>query len=62
MRKFYLYCKKGHAVRAELSWTHYRELLRLKDYNQIEYYIIVSIKHNISYRQLIEKINLPIFS
>ena len=26
MRKFYLLIQKGHAVRAQLSWTHYRLL------------------------------------
>lgn len=26
MRQFYLLCKKSHAVRDQLTWTHYREL------------------------------------
>jgi len=31
MRRFYLAFKKQDALRLELSWTHYRTLLRLKD-------------------------------
>ncbi len=56
MRKLFLFCEKGHAVRTELTWTHYRELLSLDDYNEILYYIDVSIKDNLSYRELHERI------
>ncbi len=52
MRTFYLMIEKGHAVRDELSWTHYRELLKIKGFNEIEYYIYFSIKNNLSYRKL----------
>ena len=38
MRKFYLF-QKGQAVPAQLSWSHYQELLSLKDENEINYYI-----------------------
>ena len=31
MRSFYVRFSKWHALRAELSWTHYRLLLSLKD-------------------------------
>lgn len=55
MRKFYLF-QKGHALRAQLSWTHYRELLSLDNFNEIEYYIELSIKNNLTYRQLHERI------
>ena len=57
MRKFYLF-QKRHALRAQLSWTNYRELLSLKDDNEIEYYMGLAIKNNLTYRQLHEKINL----
>ncbi len=56
MRKFYLFIKKSHAVRDQLSWTHYRELMYLKDNNEIKYYINVCISQNLSYRKLHEKI------
>ena len=56
MRKFYLLIEKSHAMRDQLSWTHYRELLILDDTNKINYYIDISIKQNLSYRKLREKI------
>ena len=37
MRKFYLF-QKGHAVNAQLTWTHYRQLLPLTNDNEIKYY------------------------
>lgn len=58
MRKFYLLFKneKVNALRSQLTWTHYRELLTLDDHNEIIYYIDISIKYNLSYRQLHNKI------
>ena len=58
MRKFYLIFKNEivNALRSQLTWTHYRELIKLNDYNQIKYYIKVSINQNLSYRQLHIKI------
>ena len=58
MRKFYLLFKdeKVNAMRSQLSWTHYRELLKLNDINEINYYIETSIKQNLSYRGLHKKI------
>lgn len=55
MRRFYL-LQKGQAMPAQLSWSHYVELLSLKDLNAINYYIKISIKHNLTYRQLHEHI------
>ena len=56
MRQFYIFIEKGAAMRHQLSWTHYRELILLKDINQINYYIDICIKQNLSYRQLCYKI------
>ena len=58
MRKFYLLFKdeKVNAMRSQLSWTHFRELLRLNDINEINYYIDISVKQNLSYRALHDKI------
>ena len=41
MRKFYLLFrdKKVNALRSQLSWSHYREVLSLKDINEIIYYL-----------------------
>ena len=41
---------------AQLTWSHYCELLSIKDINEINYYINISIKQNLSKRQLREKI------
>ena len=56
MRKFYLIFSKGHALRDQLTWTHYRELLVLNDINSINYYINITTMQNLSYRKLHDKI------
>ena len=56
MRKFYLIYQKGQAMPAQLTCSHYCELLSIKDINEINYYINISIKQNLSKRQLREKI------
>ncbi len=56
MRKFYLLFSKSQAVPDQLSWSHYTELLKLHNYNEINYYIDISLKYNLGYRQLGEKI------
>ena len=56
MRKFYIIFSKSHALRDQLSWTHYRELLVLNDVNAINYYINITISLNLSYRKLHDKI------
>ena len=49
--------EKVQTVSAELSWSHYVELLSLNDINEINYYISVTEKNSLSVRQLREKIN-----
>ena len=58
MRKFYLIFKDEfwNAMRSKLTWTHYRELLSLSNINKINYYISITEKGNLSYRQLRERI------
>ena len=56
MRQFYLYIQKGHAMNAQLSWTHYRILLKLSSKEEINYYIYITEKENLSYRKLNERI------
>ena len=41
MRQFYLIIEKGAAMRHQLSWSHYRELLSLNNIDKINYYIEV---------------------
>ena len=55
MRKYYL-IQKVQAMPAQLSWSHYVELLVLKNIDEINYYIDLTIKQNLSYRKLREKI------
>ena len=55
MRRFYLFQKRQPLV-AQLTWSHYIELLSLKDINEINYYIKITISQNLSKRQLREKI------
>ncbi len=39
MRQFYRIIEKGAPIGHQLSWSHYRELLPIKDINEIKYYI-----------------------
>ena len=56
MRSFFLIIEKGAAMPHLLTWSHYIELLVLKNIDEINYYIDVAIKQNLSYRKLREKI------
>ena len=55
MLKFYEF-EKVQTMSAQLSWSHYCELLSVGDGNKINYYINVSISQNLSVRELREKI------
>lgn len=57
MRKFYLTFPILDAVRQELTWTHYRILLRVEDTQAREFYMRECIKSNWSTRQLERQIN-----
>ena len=58
MRKFYIVFKdeNWNAMRSNLGWTHYRELLSIENINEIYYYINIELKQNLSYRALHDKI------
>ena len=56
MRQFYLMIEKGAPMAHQLTWSHYCELLSLKDVNEIEYYIKISSEQYLSKRKLREKI------
>ena len=56
MRQFYLIIEKGAAMRHQLSWSHYRELLPIDNINEINYYISVTEKNSLSVIELREKI------
>ena len=56
MRTFYILIQKGAPLAHQLSWSHYCEILALKDINKINYYLNISIKQNLSKRELRHKI------
>jgi len=56
MKQFYLLIQKGQTVSAQLTWSHYTELLRLSNLEEINYYIYIIENQNLSIRELREKI------
>ena len=57
MRQFYLTFPNGHALRGELSWTHYRLLMKVENDNAREFYMQEAVKSQWSTRQLERQIN-----
>jgi len=57
MRQFYLVFPIWSAVRTELSWTHYKSLIRVDDENARNFYIKEAVEGNWSVRQLERQIN-----
>ena len=56
IRKFYLFSEKVATLSRQLTWSHYVELLSLKDVNEINYYINITEEYNLGVRELREKI------
>lgn len=62
MRQFYLtYPEKTHALRGELSWTHYRLLLKVESDAAREFYETETVAGNWSTRELERQINSHFF-
>ena len=61
MRQFYQVFVKSHALRDELSWTHYRLLLKVENENARKFYMEEAISGNWSTRQLERQINSLFF-
>ena len=57
MRKFYLTFPNGHALRDELSWTHYRLLMKVENEKARKFYLDECVKSTWSTRQLERQIN-----
>ena len=55
-RQFYLMVEKGAPLAHLLTWSHYVELLTIKDINKLTYYINITISQNLSKRELRNKI------
>jgi len=56
MQQFYELVQKVGALHQILTWNHYLKLLPLKNLNEINYYISITIRDNLSYRKLTERI------
>ena len=58
MKKYYNYIssQKVPTMSAKLLWSHYDEILKLDNYNEINYYIKISEEQNLSVRELRSKI------
>lgn len=57
MRQFYLTFPNRHALRDELSWTHYRLLMRVENEKARNFYLEEAVKAQWSTRQLERQIN-----
>ncbi len=57
MRQFYLTFQNRYALRSELSWTHYRLIMRVEDEKARQFYVDECAKANWSTRQLERQIN-----
>ena len=60
-RQFYRTFPIVNALRSQLNWTQYRQLLRINDPDKREFYIGESIKNNWSSRQLERQINSSLY-
>ncbi len=60
MRKFYI-LKKSHSLSDQLTWTHYKYLLKFDNENERNYYINKCITNNLSVRGLINEIKTNSF-
>ena len=56
--KFYNFVnsQKMPTLSAQLSWSHYDEILKLNDINQINYYIKIAKEFNLSVRELRQRV------
>ena len=56
MLRFYDLNEKVQTLSAQLTWSHYCELLSIKNINKIRYYMYITEKNNLSVRELRSKI------
>ncbi len=64
MRKFYMYFKKVNTLcsQSNLSWSHYKYLLKFDNENERNYYINRCIENNLSVRGLLNEIKTDSFN
>ena len=56
MLRFYQLKEKMQTLSAQLSWSHYCELLSFENIDKINYYIELAMSSNLSVRQLRQRI------
>ncbi len=56
MRQFYTMVQKGATMSHQLAWSHYVELLSLRNLDKINYYIRITEDWNLSVRELRQRI------
>ena len=56
MRNYYIKFKNLQTVSANLSWSHYVEILKIDNLDKLKYYIYITSKLNLSVRELRERI------
>jgi predicted nuclease of restriction endonuclease-like (RecB) superfamily len=61
MRQFYITYQKSHALRDQLSWTHYRLLLKVEREEARNFYMHETVNNNWSTRELERQINSLLF-
>ena len=52
MRQFYLTFPNSYALRSELSWTHYRLLMRVENENARQFYMEEAVKSHMCWNSL----------
>ena len=60
-RQFYRTFPIANALRSQLSWTHYRSLIRIDNQDKREFYLAEATKNNWTARQLERQINSQLF-
>ncbi|WPR73759.1 PDDEXK nuclease domain-containing protein [Algoriphagus sp. NG3] len=60
-RQFYRTFPNTNALRSQLSWTHYRTIIRIDNQDKREFYIAETEKNNWTARQLERQVNSQLF-
>lgn len=60
-RQFYRTFPIANALRSQLSWTHYRTLIRIENVDKRDFYIAEASKNNWTARQLERQVNSQLF-
>ena len=56
IRQFYWIIEKGATLSHQLTWSHYVEVLPIKNVEEFNYYLRITLHQNLSIRQLRQKI------